>query len=94
MEKEKLEKEHAELKARLAELVDLINSEEFYKLDDRERVLLGSQRAGMEMYINALSIRLWGVTDFPNNSMMMSSLLASMMMPTSGFHKSDLKVEE
>ena len=82
MGKEKLEREHAELKSRLAELVDFINSGEYYKLNEREKMLLGTQRYGMEMYINALSMRLWGVADVPNSSMMMSGLLASMLMPT------------
>lgn len=60
MNREKLEKEQAELKARLAELVDFINSEEYYKLPEKEKNLIATQRSGMEVYMSAVSIRLWG----------------------------------
>lgn len=78
----KLKLEHSEVKVRLAELVDFINSEEYYKLNDREKVVLSMQRSGMETYIKALSIRLWGNEEVPSYSMLMGSLLASMMVPT------------
>ena len=60
MNKKELEQEHAQLKERLQELTDFINSEEYYKLSDAEKQLIAAQRNGMEVYINALSIRLWG----------------------------------
>lgn len=60
MNKEKLSRQHAELKSQLAELVDFINSEEYYKQSDGEKQLIATQRAGMEMTINAMSVRLWG----------------------------------
>lgn len=60
MNREKMEQEHAQLKERLRELTDFINSEEYYKLSDAEKQLIAAQRSGMEVYINALSIRLWG----------------------------------
>lgn len=96
MDKEKLEQEQAELKVRLAELVDFINSEEYYKLDEREKMLLGTQRYGMEMYINSLSMRLWGERDVPNSSAMMGGLLASMLMPppSAFLPKTELKAAE
>ena len=59
MEREKLEQEHVQLKERLAELVDFINSEEFYKQNEVDKQLIATQRSGMEMYLNALSLRLW-----------------------------------
>lgn len=55
-----MEQEHAQLKERLRELTDFINSEEYYKLSESEKQLISAQRSGMEVYINALSIRLWG----------------------------------
>ena len=76
MEKEKLELEHAQLKERLAELVDFINSEEFYNQNEVDKQLIATQRSGMEMYLNALSLRLWGKNDCPPS---MSSLLPLMM---------------
>ena len=60
MNRKKMEKEHAQLKERLQELTDFINSEEYYRLSEPEKQLIAAQRSGMEVYINALSIRLWG----------------------------------
>lgn len=60
MNKEKMLQEHSQLKERLQELTDLINSEDYYKLSEAEKQLIATQRSGMEVYINALSIRLWG----------------------------------
>lgn len=60
MNRKKMEKEHAQLKERLSELTDFINSEEYYKQSEAEKQLIAAQRSGMEVYINALSIRLWG----------------------------------
>ena len=55
---EKLKIEHQELKERLLRLTDFINSEEYYKVSISERNLLNQQRAGMEVYLNALTRRL------------------------------------
>lgn len=60
MNREKMEQEHAQLKEQLSELTDFINSEEYYKQSEAEKQLIAAQRSGMEVYINALSIRLWG----------------------------------
>lgn len=60
MDKEKMLHEHSQLKEWLQELTDFINSEEYYKLGEAEKQLMAAQRSGMEVYINALSIRLWG----------------------------------
>jgi len=45
---------------KLLELVDYMNSEEFFTLSEKEKSLLNSQRAGMEMYLNALTNRIYG----------------------------------
>ena len=84
MNKEKLEQEHAQLKERLAELVDFINSEEYYKQNDVEKQLVATQRSGMEMYLNALGIRLWGNNQFgnPMSSPMIGLLMSSMLFPS------------
>lgn len=78
-----MKQEHAQLKERLARLVDVISSEEYYAMPDDEKALLTQQRAGMEMYLNALSLRLWGNT---GDSMAPSSLawllMSSMLMPS------------
>ena len=84
MNKEKLEMEHAQVKERLAELVDFISSEEFYKQSDSEKQLIATQRTGMEMYLNALSVRLWGKEQEcnPLSSSLTSLLMSSMILPT------------
>lgn len=84
MNREELKQEHAQLKERLAELVDFISSEEYYKLCDGEKQLIATQRTGMEMYLNALSVRLWGDTHSCNamSSSLMSLMLSSMFLPS------------
>ena len=60
MNREKMIEEQKDLKGKLLELVDYMNSEEFFNLSDKEKALLNSQRAGMEMYLNALTNRIYG----------------------------------
>lgn len=87
MEKEKFELEHAQLKERLAELVDFINSEEYYKESDAEKQLIATQRSGMEMYLNALSLRMWGKNECnPSMSSILPLLMSTMLMPTFSTH--------
>lgn len=90
MNREKVKEEHVQLKERLAELVDFINSEEYYKLGDSERQLISTQRTGMEMYLNALSVRLWGDISSVNplSSSLMSLMLSSMLSSSYGFPSS------
>lgn len=90
MNREKVREEHAQLKERLAELVDFINSEEYYKLSDSEKQLIATQRTGMELYLNALSVRLWGNTQSvsPLSSSLMSLMLSSMFTSSYGFPSS------
>lgn len=83
MDKEKLELEHAHVKERLAELVDFINSKEYYKQADKEKQLIATQRSGMEMYINALSLRLWGKSECsPSFSSILPLLMSTILLPT------------
>lgn len=87
MEKEKLELEHVQLKERLAELVDFINSEEYYKESDAEKQLIATQRSGMEMYLNALSLRMWGKNECnPSMPSILPLLMSTMLMPTFSTH--------
>lgn len=57
---ERLKQEQFELKERLVKLMEFMNSEEFFSLPEGERQLLSSQRTGMEMYLNALTTRIYG----------------------------------
>ncbi len=94
MDRKKTEQEHAELKERLRELTDFINSEEYYKLSEAEKQLIATQRSGMEVYINALSIRLWGNGN--TNGSFSPSLLGLMtsMMFTPSFSSTMPKIPD
>lgn len=84
MNKEKLEIEHAQLKERLAELTDFINSKEYYEQSENEKHLIATQRTGMEMYLNSLSLRLWGNDKMGNmsSSSLLPLLMSTMLMPS------------
>jgi hypothetical protein len=77
----KLKQEQSELKERLHKLVDFINSEEYYSLDAQEKSLLASQRAGMEIYLNSLTQRIYGANDANFTGNMLPLLLMSMFNP-------------
>ena len=77
---EKLKIEQVELKEKLLRLVDFMHSEEYSTLDATEKGLLASQRAGMEVYLNALTQRIYGLNEARVETMlpiMMMSLLGS-----------------
>ena len=52
---EQLKKEQYDAKAKLHELLETINSEEYYTLTPSERNLINQRRMALEMYVNALS---------------------------------------
>lgn len=85
---EKLKKEQVELKEKLQALIDFINSEEYFTITDAEKSLLATQRAGMEMYLNALTNRIYANLEGPAFSFSSSTLLPMMMsmlsMPSFG----------
>lgn len=56
---EELKKEQYDLKAKLHEVIEFINSEEYFTLSSRVKGLIGQQRVGMEMYLNALTNRIY-----------------------------------
>lgn len=75
---DRLKEEQLELKKRLLELTDFINSEEYYKIGISDRNLLNQQRAGMEIYLNALTRRICGESDASSSLSIMLPLLMSM----------------
>lgn len=85
---EKLIDEQQELKERLKRLIDFMNSEEFFTISEGEKSLLGSQRAGMEMYLNALTNRIYSngnTTGFGSSGLlplMLGMLSMSSFTPT------------
>lgn len=82
---EKLKSEQQELKEKLLKLINFINSDEFYKLQYMEQMLLNQQRMGMEVYLNALTKRIYNPNSISDNTGMIYPLLLSMMgMPALG----------
>ena len=70
---EKLKEEQSELKERLHRLIDFINSDEYFNIPEGEKSLLNSQRTGMELYLNALTNRIYSnvnVTGFASSSIL------------------------
>ena len=80
---EKLKKEQAELKERLVEVIDLINSEEYFTLDETEKSLIMSQRVGMEVYLNSLTQRIYGARKLDVSSSMLPLILMTAFNPFS-----------
>lgn len=81
---EKLKQEQQELKERLLEFINFLNSEEYFALSECERSLLNQQRAGMELYLNSLTNRIYGAQDnfSYTSSTMLPLLFATLSMPT------------
>ena len=78
---EELKKEQYDAKAKLHELIELINSEEFYSLSPSEKNLIGQQRVGVEICLNSLTKRIYdreGCT-FDMGSAMWPLLMSNMV---------------
>ena len=84
---EELKQEQYDLKAKLHEVVEFINSEKYFALSPREKGLIGQQRAGMEMYLNALTNRIYSKDDysFDTSSLLWPMMMGSMFSSSSGF---------
>lgn len=80
---EQLKKEQYDAKAKLHELVELINSEEFFSLSPKEKGLVSQQRTGIEMYLNALTNRIYNKNEFSFDASAMWPLLMSSMFTSS-----------
>lgn len=86
---ESLKKEQAEAKEKLVELVDFVNSEEFYTLTPVEKGLISQQRTGLEMYVSSLTKQLYAQKDaIDTSNILWLSMLYGMMNTTSGFSSS------
>ena len=87
---ESLKKEQAETKSKLVELVEFINSEEYYTLTPSEKSIIGQRRIALEMYLNSLTK---GIYDKDGSSFDMSSamwplLMSGIFTSSSGFGSS------
>ena len=97
---DELKQEQYDLKAKLHEVIELINSEEFYSLTPREKTLITQQRAGMELYLNSLTKRIYGSDDtFTSMNTIWLSLLMGMIStpwtsPTSNLTEKDFEKKE
>ena len=74
---EELKQEQYDLKARLHEVIEFTNSNEYFELSPREKGLIAQQRAGIEMYLNALTNRIYSAEDYSFDA---STLLWPMML--------------
>ena len=83
---EELKKDQDYAKAKLHELVDFINSEEFYTLSKSEQGLINQERVGLELYLTSLTKR---VCNTPNesdaSSVLWMTLLYGMFNSGGGF---------
>lgn len=56
---EDLKKEHAELKSKLINLVDYMNSAEYYQLSDNRKKILYNKKICLEMYLKVLNMQVY-----------------------------------
>ena len=74
---EELKKEQHEAKAKLHELVELINSDEFYDLSQSRKNIIGQRRMALEVYLNSLTKEIY---DSEGSTFDMSSAIWPMLM--------------
>lgn len=74
---EELKKEQYDAKAKLHELVELINSDEFYDLSQSRKNIIGQRRIALEMYLNSLTKEIY---DSEGSTFDMSSTIWPMLL--------------
>lgn len=57
---EELKQEQYGLKARLHGMIEFINSKDYFALSSEEKTIISIQMAGMELYLNCLTQRIYG----------------------------------
>ena len=72
-----MNKEHYDAKAKLHELVELINSDEFYGLSQSRKNIIGQRRVALEMYLNSLTKEIY---DREGSTFDMSSTIWPMLL--------------
>ena len=87
---EELKKEQFDAKAKLHELVEFVNSEEYYTLTQSEKNIIGQRRIALEMYLNSLTKNIYDKegSTFDVSSTMWP-LLMSNMFSSSSFSSSE-----
>ena len=81
---EKLKIEQVELKEKLLKLIDFLHTDEFASLDSTEKGLLTNQRLGMEIYLNALTQRIYGVNEARMDTMLPLLMMSMISSPFGG----------
>ena len=72
-----LKEEQYDAKAKLHELIEFTNSDEFYALTQSEKNLIGQRRIAIEMYLNSLTKNIY---DKEGSSYDISSAMWPLMM--------------
>ena len=87
---ESLKKEQAETKSKLVELVEFINSKEYYTLTPSEKSIIGQRRIALEMYLNSLTKGIYDKdgSSFDISSAMWPLLMSSIFTSSSSFGSS------
>ena len=57
---EELKEEQYDLKAKLHEMVEFVNSKDYFMLSGEERLIINLQMTGMELYLSCLTQRIYG----------------------------------
>lgn len=57
---EELKQEQYDLKAKLHEMIEFLNSKDYFSLSTEERTIVSIQRTGMELYLSCLTQRIYG----------------------------------
>ena len=84
---EELKKEQYDAKAKLHELVELINSDEFYNLSQSRKNIIGQRMVALEMYLNSLTKEIYDSegSTFDMSSTIWPMLLSSIFTSSSSF---------
>ena len=84
---EELKKEQYDAKAKLHELVELINSDEFYGLSQSRKNIIGQRRIALEMYLNSITKEIYDSegSTFDMNSTVWPMLMSSLFTSSSSF---------
>lgn len=61
--KEELIEEQKELKEKVSKLTEFMNSEEYYKLSQNNRLVLKNQKIAMDLYLQVLNTRVFEDVD-------------------------------
>lgn len=87
---ESLKREQAETKSKLVDVIELINSEEYYGLTPSEKSIIAQQRLGLEIYLGSLTKQVYDKDNcsFDASTAMWPLLMSSIFTGPSGFGSS------